>query len=107
MKTEIEDELFADFSNPENLFDPITVSCCQMDGSTMQIGRIYQDFGNEEGEITYISTNNEGEELFPPAEDWATVENKFEKFAKMISERQQEINMLRGIKNNQQQTINR
>lgn len=107
MKTELINEVFADFKIPEIPFGHVKVNRFHADGKTSPLGRIYQDFGNGDGILTYVSVDNEGEELFPPTEDWCTVENNFEKYAKRLSGRQEEITMLRAIKSSQQQTINR
>ena len=107
MKTELINEVFADFKIPERPFGHVIVSRFHTDGNTSPLGRIYQDLGNGERMLTYISVDSNGEELFPPTEDWCTVENNFERYAKKISQREEEINMLRAIKNNQELTINR
>jgi len=107
MKTEKRYGLYADFRMPDKPFAPVIVNRFHADGDISLLGRIYQDYGNGDGILTYVSVDNHGEELFPRTEDWCAVESSFEKYAKTISQREEEINMIRAINNNQQQTINR
>ena len=107
MKTEMINEVFADFKMPDRPFGHVIVNRFHADDTASPLGRIYQDFGNGDGVLTYVSVDNQGEELFPRTEDWCTVENNFESYAKRISQREEEINMLRAIKTNQELTINR
>jgi len=53
------------------------------------IGRIYQDFGNDNGVITYTAISKDGEELCQPTDDWGTVENSFQKYASEFSEKKE------------------
>ena len=107
MNTKSENKRFADFSMPAQPYGPVIVSRIGAGGSASPIGRIYQDFGNEEGIITYLAFDSEGEELFSPTEDWSEMENQFEKYAKNYSQRREEIKKIRLSKNQQEQTINR
>jgi len=86
MKNTIEDRRPIRFSTP----DPIThiVIVCRIlpDNTEEPIGKVYSDFGEGEYSVKYISTNNNGETLFPPTSDFGDLEDKFEKYSKELSE---------------------
>ena len=74
-----------EFSKPDNM-NTVTVFRVLPDSSTEPIGRIYPDLSNGEDSLIYISTNNQGEELFPPTADFIEIEERFKNYAKELSE---------------------
>ena len=77
------DKVLADFSLPESMEAPVIV---RLKGSEI-IGRIYQDFGDGEGAVTYTPISKDGEELCLPTNDWCTVEEACHKYASKLSEK--------------------
>ena len=85
METQWKDKAFAIFKLPDKFTDPVIVSRYLPDYSLISIGRIYQDFDDDQGTVTYVSIDNEGEEINPPTTDYHEAENGFEKYARAIS----------------------
>ncbi len=90
MKTQWKDEVFADFKLPEQYAGPVIVSQYLPDGSLKTIGHIYQNF-NDDGEITFISTNNNGQEVIQPTTDYMEAEIGFENYARQLKIKSQEV----------------
>lgn len=86
MKNKFRDGVSVSFSLPKDSSSPIIVNRYLPNGTTEQIGRIYQNFS--EGEYpNYVSVDNQGEELFPPTTDWIKAETNFEKYAYELAEK--------------------
>jgi hypothetical protein len=90
MKTQWKDEVFADFKLPGRFADPVIVSQYLPDGSLKTIGHIYQNF-NDDGDITFISTNNNGQEVTQPTTDYLEAEIGFENYARQLTKQSQEV----------------
>jgi hypothetical protein len=87
MKTISRNEVSAHFRLPTQHLEPVIVSRFLHDGSLKPIGRIYQNIDVETGCTVYVSTDNKGEEVFPPSIDYQDVECQFEKYAKSITQK--------------------
>jgi hypothetical protein len=61
------------------------------DSSLKPIGHIYQNLNDEEGTVTFMSIDNEGEEIVPPTMDYSEAEQGFEKYAKQLAKTMQVI----------------
>lgn len=81
------DRILIKFSTPDPIARAIAVSRVLPDHSTEPIGTVYADFGNGESSTMYVSTNNQGEVLFPPTPDFNDLENRFERYAKELAEK--------------------
>ena len=81
MKKAKEDRTLLKFSSPDQETQVVTVSRILPDNTTETIGKIYSDFNTETDSNMYLSTNNLGEEIFPPTSDFTEIENRFEKYA--------------------------
>jgi hypothetical protein len=90
METKDRDEVVMDFHMPGTINYPVIVSRSLPDNSNIPIGRIYQNSGDGEGAVIYISADNDGEEICPPTTDWITAENNFEKYAKQLARKEME-----------------
>ena len=86
MKKAPTERMLVKFSTPDSFMNT-TVYRVLPDNSTEIIGRVYTDSSAGENSITYISTNNQGEEIFPPTTDFTDIGNYFEKYAKELSEK--------------------
>src|SRR5690242_3520225 len=53
------------------------------DGGQVIMGHIYTEVKEEE--IFYISTNSQGREIFPRTTDFNSVEQKFERYARLLA----------------------
>jgi len=87
MKNKYGNEVFIDFKLSKIYFGPTEVSRFLPDGSLQPIGRIYQKPNREMDSITYISTDNQGEEISPPTTDFLEAECGFEKYAKQLTQK--------------------
>lgn len=107
MKKKSEERAPINFSLPETLADPVIVRRTLPDRRAEIIGRIFQDFKNEDGLVIYCAVNREGEGICLPTEDFGEVEDAFQKYAKRLefeewrqcwlelAERQDEISRIR------------
>ncbi|MFA6925242.1 MAG: hypothetical protein WC223_13435 [Bacteroidales bacterium] len=84
MTTKIPNKISTEFSMPKATGDPVIVNCIMPDGTKKQVGYIYQNFSDGEDLMVYISTDNEGEQVFPPTTDWPDLEDKFERYSKKV-----------------------
>lgn len=80
------DRTLVRFSTPDPATNTVSVFRVMADNSTETIGQITPDLSNGEDSIIYISTNNQGEEIFPPTADFIEIENKFNKYAEELSQ---------------------
>lgn len=87
MNTKYRNEVFAHFKLAKVLADPVIVSRVLPDNSLKPLGRIYQNMNEEVGSVTYISTDNNDEEIFPPTTDYLEAECGFEKYAKEVTQK--------------------
>jgi hypothetical protein len=87
IKTEHGKEVFIDFRMPKMHADPVIVSRFLPDSSLKPIGRIYQNLDDETDSVTYISTDNQGEEIIPPTTDYLEAERGFENYAKQVTQK--------------------
>ena len=81
------DRVFIKFSKPDLITNAIVVSRVLPDNTAEPIGKIYSDIDDKTGSVMYISTNNQGEEIFSPTVDFIDIENNFERYAKELSEK--------------------
>ncbi|MFH0866631.1 MAG: hypothetical protein V1904_10570 [Bacteroidota bacterium] len=93
MKNLQKDRTLIRFSAPAPFINEVIVSRVLADNSTEPIGKVYPDLRNEGDSIIYISTDNNGDEIFPPTSDFIEVETRFEKYAKELAE----ISLVEGI----------
>ena len=83
-KEEPSDKIFAEFSRPKNIIDPVIVSRYLPDNTKERIGSIYSGF-NEEDEIVFTCIDRNGKILFPPTTDYCVAEERFETYAKQLT----------------------
>lgn len=107
MKEKLKDKSGLDFQMQKSPYAPILVNRFFADGSTSVIGQVFQKIDNEDTLPIYLSMNTNGEELFPPSEEWSLVEDSFKKYVKTISEKENELNELRENKKAKNKNINR
>jgi len=93
MKKTMTDRVLVEFSKPDNT-NTVIVSRVLPDHSTEPIGKVSPDLSNGEDSLIYISTNNQGEEIYPPTADFIEIENRFEKYAKELAGRSFEEEMI-------------
>jgi hypothetical protein len=86
MKKSPSDEIQISYSTPDSFKNEVTVFMVLPDNTTEAIGKVYPDLSKGEDSLIYISTNNQGIEIFPPTSDFIEIENRFEKYAKELAE---------------------
>ena len=87
MKNFRKDRMLIKFSKPDSITNAIVVSRVLPDNTAEPIGKIHSDIDDKTGSVMYISTNNQGEEIFSPTVDFIDIENNFERYAKELSEK--------------------
>jgi hypothetical protein len=87
MKKSLVERTLVKFSTLDPFINEITVYRVLPDNSEEPIGKVFPDLRNEEDSVIYVSTNNHGEEIFPPTSDFVGLENMFEKYAKELAEK--------------------
>lgn len=123
MKNNRKDGMLVKFSKPDPETNIIEVSRILPDNKAVSIGKIQPGLNSGEDSITYISVNKLGEEILPPTSDFTEIENRFNKYAKELSEqsfmeelqaeaetyieRKESITSLRNRNNREKQIINR
>ena len=86
MKRVKDERILIEFSKPDPITNTIVVSRVLPDNKTESIGKINSDLDDRTGSVIYISTNNQGDEVFPPSSDFIDIENRFEEYAKELAE---------------------
>jgi hypothetical protein len=76
--------IFAEFSKPKTLADPVIVNRYLLDNAKERIGSIYSNF-NEEDIIVFTCVDRTGKLLFPPTADYSVAEERFEMYAKQLT----------------------
>ncbi|MFA6922889.1 MAG: hypothetical protein WC223_01425 [Bacteroidales bacterium] len=88
MRTETINKITTEFKMPKTIGDPVIVNCIMPDGSKQHVGYIYQNISDDDEFSTiYVSTDNEGEQVFPPTDNWQDLEDRFERYAKKVSQK--------------------
>lgn len=72
---------FSDLNAPTSF---IVVSRTLPSGSKEIIGRVFQNYNDEEGSVEYVSYDKEGNNLTPDTGSWSDVEREFEMYAKRL-----------------------
>ncbi|MFA6924735.1 MAG: hypothetical protein WC223_10850 [Bacteroidales bacterium] len=79
------------FSKPDRA-GMVKVSRFLSDGSIEQLGQINSALSDND-EITYVATNEQGEEIAFPTSDFTEIEMNFSRYAKELSEKSQYENL--------------
>lgn len=77
--------IFAEFTRPKTISDPVIVSRYLPDNTTERIGTIYLNFSEDEDAVTYTCIDRNGRMLFPPTTDYSLAEERFEVYAKQLT----------------------
>lgn len=83
-KEEPRGRIFAEFTRPQNIIDPVIVIRYLSNNTTERIGSIYSGF-NEEDTIIFTYVDRKGKLLFPPTADYGEAETRFEMYAKQLT----------------------
>ena len=87
MNKEPSENASINFSLPETPTDTVFVRRILPNGEAETIGKIFQNFRNDEGLVIYCAVNKDGEGLHPPTEDFGEVETAYQKYANQLAEK--------------------
>jgi hypothetical protein len=75
------------FGIPDPVMNTVTVFRVLPDNTTEPIGKIFPDLNSGEDSLIYISTDNQGVQIFHPTADFIEIEKRFRTFADELSKR--------------------